>query len=69
MNEDMAHKIGYIDDRFPFDLTKSLDWNIKKAIDILIETGLTEEEAEEIVNTHKSKYFNADGTRKDGKDK
>ena len=65
----MEDKIGYIDDRFPFDFTKDLEWNTKRAIEILVETGFTQEEAEKTVNKHKNTYFYEDGTRKDGRNK
>ena len=69
MNEDMAYKIGYIDDRFPFDLTKSLVHNLKIVRLMLRDSGESEEEIEKYITETKSKYFNADGTRIDGKDK
>ena len=60
---------GVIDDRFPFDLTKSLDYNIEVAKKLLVQSGMTEEEAEKSVKEKRNKYFNEDGTRKDGKDR
>jgi len=65
----MKGKINVIDDRFPFDLTKSLEHNLNILRTMLRDNGETEEEIEKYINETKSKYFNEDGTRKDGRDK
>ena len=58
-----------IDDRFRLDLSNSLEWNIAVVKKLLRESGNSEEDIEKYINETKSKYFNEDGTRKDGKDK
>ena len=35
----------------------------------MLRDGMKEEEADNIISKHKAKYFNDDGTRKDGKDR
>ena len=65
----MVNKIGVIDDRFPFDLTKSLDYNLDIIRKMLRESGKTDEEIEKYISEKKGKYFNEDNTRKDGKDR
>jgi len=65
----MENDFNTIDDRPPFDLSKSLDWNITSMKDKMIRDGMTPKEADEIIAKHYKKYFNEDGTRKDGKDR
>jgi hypothetical protein len=60
----MDDSLNFIDDRFPFDLSKSLDYNTVIAKQELLKAGYTEVEAERIVTDAKYKYFNKDGTRK-----
>ena len=57
--------LNFIDDRFPFNLNETLDYNLGIARKLLIQSGYTEEEAENIIIEKKNKYFNKDGTRKD----
>ena len=65
----MADNLNVIDDRVPFDLSKSLDWNIARMKEKMIRDGMEPEEADKIIAKHKATYFNEDGTRKDGKDR
>jgi hypothetical protein len=61
----MADDLNFIDDNFPFDLSKGVEWNIVILKSKLLRDGFTEEEADKLISEKKSKYFNEDGTRKD----
>ena len=58
----MANKDNYIDDKFPFDLTKSLDHNLNIIKKRMIENGMNDEEAAIYVIQLKNKHYNEDGT-------
>jgi len=53
-----VNKPGFIDDRFPFDFSKSLEYNINIIKELLRETGNSEEEIEKFIKEKKDKYFN-----------
>jgi len=57
----MADNLNFIDDNFSFDFSKDLDWNLKELKLKLIRDGMTEDEANNLINekikNYKPAYF------------
>jgi hypothetical protein len=53
----MEDDLNFIDDNFPFDLSKSLECNIAILKSKLLRDGFTEEEADKLISEKKNKYF------------
>ena len=52
----MENNLNFIDDNFPFDFSKNLEWNIDKLRSKLLQDGFTEEEADKLITEKKAKY-------------
>jgi len=53
----MENELNTIDDTFPFDLTKDLEWNMTSLKNKLIRDGMTEEKADKFILIKKSEYY------------
>ena len=53
----VACSINQIDDRFPFDLTKSLDFNLEIMKNLLLDSGMSLEETEKFILEKKNSIF------------
>ena len=49
--------INFIDDSFPFDFSKDIEWNINKLRTKLLRDGFTEEEADKLIYEKNSRYI------------